>query len=142
MTENFNEEPKDFLSEEGLRIDESNSIELREAGIWSRTTGMLSVIIFALALLASVIYPLIYLGFLSGGSFVLIILLVFIAVAGVIVYSMIQFGNNMRNAIEGQDQELFEKGTGNLKLYMIILCICVAISFLSSLYNFFNTSSL
>ena len=142
MTENFNEEPKDFLSEEGLRIDESNSIELREAGIWSRTTGMLSLIIFALALLASVIYPLIYLGFLSGGSFVLIILLVFIAVAGVIVYSMIQFGNNMRNAIEGQDQELFEKGTGNLKLYMIILCICVAISFLSSLYNFFNTSSL
>ena len=142
MTENFNEEPKDFLSEEGLRIDESNSIELREAGIWSRTTGMLSLIIFALALLASVIYPLIYLGFLSGGSFVLIILLVFIAVAGVIVYSMIQFGNNMRNAIEGQDQELFEKGTGNLKLYMIILCICVAISFLSSLFNFFNTSSL
>jgi len=139
MNDNFNEVTKDLLNEDGLRIDESNSKELKDAATWSRSIAILTIVFIALALLISLISPLRYLTVLAGETYVMVVAVACLAVVGTIVYSLNQFGNNMRNAVDGEDQDLFEKGAGNLKLYMIVLCICVALSFISSLYSFFNT---
>ncbi|MEO7310838.1 MAG: hypothetical protein ABIX01_10610 [Chitinophagaceae bacterium] len=141
MESKINETGEALLSEDALKINESTCPALREAAASSKTAGIIAAVIMGIMFLFFSFSSFRYLGMGDKGS-VLLILAIVLAVVGVIVYNMIQFGKNMQIALEGEDQELFEKGTHNLKVYMIILCVCVVLNLLKSLYAIFDHGNL
>jgi hypothetical protein len=123
-----------------LSVDHYAANSLNETARWTKFISIVGLIGVALLLLCllfagtvittltSKMMP----GFENYTGIIISAFIVVVAILGLMVSLLYRFATNIKKGIETNDQELFNKGLGSLKIYFIISGVFAVLSLLAN----------
>lgn len=128
-----------------MHLDYDGGNILRETVRWSRFLSIVGIIGLSICLLAFIIASKYLIPAFSrlvpgiddlenvAGALIMVVILIFGAVFGFLVYMLYRFSVLIRKGIEHQDQAVFAEGMKCLKIYFLVSGIIAVLSLLSNL---------
>lgn len=130
-----------------LNVDNNTSMELVETSRWSKLLAILvlsmiglsvAALLFAWNRIKSALHEEIP---SDEGSMIMsvavIVLAVIIIVGGLMMFFLIRAGNRIRTSLRNNDQQLFNTGLNDLKVYFTFVGVIGILSLLSNLFSSF-----
>jgi len=139
-----NNQQESFLQ---MNLDYDGGNILRETVRWSRFLSIVGIIVLSLCLLLFILAGKYLIPAVSrmvpgiesmenvAGALIMVVILVFVAIFGFLVYMLYRFSVLTRKGIEHQDQAVFAEGMKCLKLYFLVSGILAVLSLLSNLLS-------
>ena len=130
-----------------MHLDYDGGRILNETVRWSRFLAIVGIIVLAICFLAFILAGNVILGAISrltpgmgsienmAGTVIIVVVLIFVAIGGFLVYTLYRFSALTRRGVEQQDQVVFSEGMKCLKLYFLVSGVLAVLGLLGNVLS-------